>query len=400
MLRKLFLVICLAALALVLALPTLAQDEFVFGMILVGPRDDQGWSQAHYEGGLYVEETVPGARMLVFERLNPADSPETTMLQVVTEMVDQGAQLIYTTSDDFKADTHEVAAAFPDVQFIHASGDGALTGEAPPNVGNTMGQMEWGKMIAGCAAALTTQTGSIGYLGPLINEETRRLTASAYLGARYCYENYRGMSADDLTFTVTWIGFWFNIPGVTLDPTEEANTLLDNGADVLISGIDTRQAIEVAGQRREQGEEVWGIPYDFMDSCGEEGSVTANACLGVPYFHWGPEYKGITEAVIAGTYEQTWTWFGPDWSDLNNLDSSGIGFVKGAALTEENSATLDEFIAMLAEFAAENPENFALWVGPLNYQDGTEMAADGELVDRLDVWYLSQLLEGMIGASE
>ncbi len=41
-------------------------------------------------------------------------------------------------------------------------------------------------MIAGCAAALTTQTGQIGYLGPLINDETRRLASSAYLGAKYC----------------------------------------------------------------------------------------------------------------------------------------------------------------------------------------------------------------------
>ena len=55
-----------------------------------------------------------------------------------------------------------------------------------------MGQMEYGKMIAGCAAALATQTGSIGYLGPLINDETRRFVNSAYLGARYCWENYLG----------------------------------------------------------------------------------------------------------------------------------------------------------------------------------------------------------------
>ena len=56
--------------------PAFAQDdEFVFGMVLVGPQDDRGWSQAHYEGGLYVEENMDNARMLVFESLNPADSP-------------------------------------------------------------------------------------------------------------------------------------------------------------------------------------------------------------------------------------------------------------------------------------------------------------------------------------
>src|SRR5574338_411568 len=130
-----------AALALVIlaAAPTLAQDEFVFGLVLVGPENDHGWSQAHYEAGHYVEEHVPGTRMIFFPSLNPADAPETTLLDVVTEMVDQGAQLIFTTSDAFEEDTDGVAEQFPDVTFINVSGDNVLTGEAPENEGNLMG---------------------------------------------------------------------------------------------------------------------------------------------------------------------------------------------------------------------------------------------------------------------
>ena len=36
---------------------------------------------------------------------------------------------------------------------------------------------------------MTSKTGKIGYLGPLINEETRRLAASCYLGAKYAWEH-------------------------------------------------------------------------------------------------------------------------------------------------------------------------------------------------------------------
>ncbi len=389
-----FVVLALFVLA---GFPSLAQDEFVFGMVLVGPQNDRGWSQAHYEGGLYAEENVSGARMVVFENLNPAAAPETTLLDVVNEMVDQGAQLIFTTSDEFEEDTTEVATNFPDLVFINISGDDALTGEAPPNLGNVMGQMEWGKLIAGCAAALATETGQIGYLGPLINFETRRLAASAYLGARYCYEHYKGGDPDDLTFTVTWIGFWFNIPGVTLDPTEETNTFFDSGADVVISGIDTTEAIVVAGQRAAEGEQVWAVPYDFRGACDEAPDV----CLGVPYFHWGPAYAEIVQSVMDDTWEQSWDWIGPDWSDINNLDTTAVGFIPGDGLSEENQASLDEFIADLAEYATNPfvPESIALWTGPLNLQDGTELAAEGQLVDPLDIWYLPQLLEGMQGAS-
>jgi simple sugar transport system substrate-binding protein len=32
---------------------------FVFGMLLVGAKNDQGWNQAHYDAGLYVEKNLP-----------------------------------------------------------------------------------------------------------------------------------------------------------------------------------------------------------------------------------------------------------------------------------------------------------------------------------------------------
>ncbi len=75
--------------------------SFKFGMILVGPRDDKGWSQAHYEGGEYIEE-IAGAEMIVADMINPADSPNLTVDQVASDMIDEGAQLIFATSDDMK----------------------------------------------------------------------------------------------------------------------------------------------------------------------------------------------------------------------------------------------------------------------------------------------------------
>ena len=105
--------------------------------------------------------------------------------------------------------------------------------------------MALGRYMAGCAAALKTESGKIGYVGPLIDPETIRLTSSVYLGAQYCADTYRDdLSAEDIDFAVTWIGFWFNIPGVTLDPTEVSNAFLDEERDVLISGIDTASLIE------------------------------------------------------------------------------------------------------------------------------------------------------------
>jgi simple sugar transport system substrate-binding protein len=391
---KRLIVLCLLAMMVVAPGATAQdEDEFVFGMILVGAKDDHGWSQAHFTAGEYVEKMIPDTRMVVYESLIPGVSPA-TVEQVVEEMVAEGAQLIFTTSDAFEEDTTLVADKYPDIVFVNVSGDDVLTGEASENIGNIMGEMEWGKEIAGCAAALATETGKIGYLGPLINHETRRLVASVYLGARYCYENYVGADPDDLEFTVTWIGNWVHIPGVTLDPTEESNRFFDRGFDVVISGIDTTEALVEAGRRAEEGEVVWAVPYDYEGACEEAPDV----CLGVPYFNWGPAYVEAVQAVIDGTWEQSWDWNGPDWEDINNTETTAVGWIMGDALTEAQEAALDEFIDMLAEVAAE--DYFALWVGPLNLQDGTVLVEEGEIVDKMDVWYLEQLLEGMEGDSE
>src|SRR5262249_50411889 len=187
--------------------------------------------------------------------------------QIVQGLRDQGAKLIFTTSDFFQDDTTTLAKKYPDTTFIMVSGDAVLKGGAPKNLGNVMGRMEYMKMVGGCAAALATQKGSIGYLGPLINDETRRLSSSAFLGAPYCYQKYRKEDPAKLQFQVLWIGFWFNIPGVTLNPTEVANQIFDSGADVIMSGIDTPEATVVAKQRADKGEKVFAVPYDFKDAC-------------------------------------------------------------------------------------------------------------------------------------
>ena len=47
--------------------PSTAAEGITFGLVLVGPQNDHGWSQAHYEGGQYVVDNMPGAEMIVFE---------------------------------------------------------------------------------------------------------------------------------------------------------------------------------------------------------------------------------------------------------------------------------------------------------------------------------------------
>src|SRR5690348_4017292 len=124
-LKRLLIPFSLAASLMMGALPNVAQAQnspFVVGFVLVGPQQDKGWNEAQLDATTYVTSKVPNTKAIVLDKLNPADRPNTTLEQVVDNMVSQGAKLIFTTSDDFGADTIKMAQKYPNVTFIHTSG--------------------------------------------------------------------------------------------------------------------------------------------------------------------------------------------------------------------------------------------------------------------------------------
>lgn len=367
--------------------------DFTVGMVLVGPKQDGGWNQAHFEGTQEALKTMPGVKFEYVDKVNPADRPNIKGSQVADELIAKGAKFVIFNSDDFKDDALETAKKHPDVTVIHASGDYAWKDgknfKNQPNLGNIMGRMEYGKMIAGCSAALSTENGKIGYLGPLINDETRRYASSAYLGAKYCWENYRQKKAEDLDFKVTWIGFWFNIPGKTLDPTKVADDFFNGGYDVVMSGIDTPEAAVQAKKAAEAGKKVKFVHYDLATGC----SLAPDICLGVPYYKWSAPYADAIKKSMDGKYSSEFVWLGPNWKDINNPGSQIIGFNAGNALSE-NKKFLDEFINGLSN------NSINLYKGPLNFQDGSPFIKAGETATDQQIWYMPQLLAGMEGSSQ
>ena len=353
-------------------------QESKIGMILVGPKNDKGWSQAHYEGGEYAASKL-GGEMITVDMVNPADSPDLTIPSIAEDMISQGATIIFATSDDMKDGILEAAEKYPDTDFVWSTGDSALVvgrdyRSELKNVSNVMGKMEYGQMIAGCAAAIKSKTGKIGFLGPLVNDETRRLANATYLGAKHCAEG-------DIEFDITWIGFWFHIPGMTLDPTQVVNDFYDSGKDVVISHIDTTEAVVVTGQRAEKGEDIWVVPYDYKGACEQ----APTRCLGVNYFNWGPEYLSLAQKSRDGEFTNEWLWVGPYWKDLQ---SSIVGWKHGEGLDAVEKGRVGNFIEELKL-------GLNLFTGPLNFNDGSVYLEDGEIASDIDIWYTPQLLEGM-----
>jgi simple sugar transport system substrate-binding protein len=162
----------------------------------------------------------------------------------------------------------------------------------------------------------------------------------------------------------------------------------------------------VAGQEKDAGKTVWVQPYNSLSGC----DTSPDNCLGMVYYNWGPSYAKIAQSVVDGTWEQSWDWVGPTFSDEEGKafdDLSMTGYMPREGLSEENLAKLNEFIDEVKAFAADeaNAGKIFLWDDSLELQDGTtlgEAAADKPTSDtyQLSVWYLPQLLKGIVGASE
>jgi simple sugar transport system substrate-binding protein len=368
-------------------------QQFTIGMVIVGPKNDGGWNQAQYEGIEEVVKKTPGVKFEYVDKVNPADRPNVTGVQVADDLIAKGAKLIIFNSDDFKDDALETAKKHPETSVIHASGDYAWKEgknfKNQKNLGNIMGRMEFGKMIAGCSAALGTETGKIGYLGPLINDETRRYASAAYLGAKYCWTNYLKKKPEDLKFKVTWIGFWFNIPGKTLDPTKVADDYYNSGYDVVMSGIDTPEAAIEGKKAAEAGKKVKFVHYDLKTGC----NLAPDICLGVPYYNWALPYTKAVKEAIDGKVPSEFVWLGPDWKDINNPEASMIGFLPGNALGEKKKF-IDEFIKGMGDGSIN------LYKGPIKLQDGSTYIKQGEVATDQQIWYMPQLLAGMEGPSK
>jgi simple sugar transport system substrate-binding protein len=359
----------------------------VFGLLLLESRDDRGWSQTQYEAGRFVERTITGTRMILVENVNPRDRPGLDIPKLVDELVSSGARLVIAGSYDMRKGILNAARRHPHIHFVHVAGDDALSGDAPANLSNLMCRAYFGAMMAGFVAGVTTRSGRIGYVGAKAQPETFRIVSSAYLGARYGWSRIRRQDPKDLHFTLSWIGSWYPIPGKTLDPSAVAQRFVDTEHDVIISGIDSPDALKVAQRNRRHRKEVWAIGNNYRKVC----SVAPHACLGTPYLNWVPGYVKFIEAVRHGDCTSRSEWMGPDLNDLNSVTGSSVGFAPGPALTREVKEALRRFFGGLAS------GEIRLFKGPLQFRDGTFFLRPGYVATDRQLWNMRQLLKGIEG---
>jgi basic membrane protein A and related proteins len=337
-------------------IPEVQEGKFNIAAVLIGPHDDGGWSQAHYEGLKYVEQNMPNAHIAYVENVPEGTESE----QVIRSLARKGFDLILTTSFGYMDPTLTVAEEFPDQTFIHISGYKSNN----KNFGNLFGAMESMKYLAGqIAGARAKKDGNpkVGYMATFpIPEELRLGNAFALGMAKTCPE---------CKLDVRWINTWHD-PVVEKDA---AASLFDGGADVVFTGADTPAPADVAMAKNK-----WGITYDF------EGSCKAERCLTTPYWNWGPVYTKIAQGVKDKSYKPGFDYF--------DADSGGLGlygFMPGQQLTKGMQDLPPEVIQsvkdQLAQMQAGKMTRFDVFTGEIKDNAGKVIVPAGAKMQQSDL---------------
>jgi basic membrane protein A len=337
-------------------IPTVEEGKFNIAMVLIGPHDDGGWSQAHFEGLEFVEENVDNVHTAYIENVPEGTDSE----QIFRSLSRKGFDLIFGTSFGYMDPMETVAGEFPDTTYIHISGIKSNT----TNFGNLFGAMENMKYLAGMlAGARAQQDGNpkLGYMATFPIPEEIRLGNAIALGMR--------RTCPECTLDVRWINTWHD-PIIEKDA---AASLFDAGAQVVFTGADTPAVAQVA---EEKGK--WGVTYDWYGSC------VIDACLTAPYWVWGPVYQGIAEGVIDGTYTPGWDYFDADTGALGLY-----GFMEGEDLqpgvADLPADVIQEVRDLMAQTLAGTFTRFDVFSGPINDNQGNVVVPAGEALVQVDL---------------
>jgi len=202
------------------------EKQFTAGFIYVGSKSDYGYNQAHAEGA----KTLTSMGIKIREEENV---PETLDVQKTMEsMINlDGASVLFPTSFGY-FDPHilKMAEKYPKVIFLHCGGlyDAA---KHPKNVGSYFGYIDEAQYVAGVVAGLTTKTNKLGFVAAKPIPQVLRNINSYTLGAKSVNPK--------VTLTVIFTGDW----SMPVKEAEAANSLIDQGADVLTSHVDSPKVV-------------------------------------------------------------------------------------------------------------------------------------------------------------
>lgn len=322
-------------------------------MVLFGPRNDGGWSQAFEESRVRTEKAL-GIQIPVVEGIKESSS---AIRPAVELFIKRGYNVIIGTAFGYSDTFKELAEKYPKVAFVNGSG---TTNGA--NLESFYGRSYEPHYLCGMAAGAVSKEGKLGFVAAnpfgVVN-----WTVNAYeLGARQINPK--------ATTTAIYTGAWN-------DPVKEraaAEALAGQGIDVIGQHVDTPTPQIVA---QEKGIFGTGHHRDM-----KEFAPKATVCSLV--WFWDRYLIPTIKKIGEGSWEP-----GPYGAFLSIKDGGPDIACCGPAVPKEAADKIKaERQAII--------DGKKIYAGPLSDRDGKERVAAGAVLSDPDLWKMDWFVPGVI----
>jgi simple sugar transport system substrate-binding protein len=321
----------------------------------VGPVGDGGWTFAHDNARKALEKEFGDKIATTFvEKVPEAADAE----RVFRDLIGQGNKLIFGTTFGYMEPMLKVAADSKDTKFEHATGY-----KQADNLRTYDSRTYEGAYLAGVIAGKMSKTGTLGVVGSIPIPEVIRNINSFTLGAQ--------SSNPKIRTKVVWVNEWFNPP----KETEAAQSLINQGADVLFQNTDSSAVLQTAAKNKK---------YAF----GWDSDMTAyapEAHLASSVINWAPYYIKATHDVLDGKWAgNSAVWWGVKEGAIDIVSISD-------KVPAETKTRIDEVKAGLKD------GSFVIWKGPIVGSDGKEVLKKDEVADDKFLGGISFYVKGVEG---
>ena len=321
------------------------------GFIYVGPIGDHGWTYRHDIGRQQVEEAF-GDQVETMYLESVSEGPDTE--RALRMMIQEGADIIFTTSFGFMDPTLRVAKENPDVYFEHATGF-----KRHDNMSTYGLRLYQARHVQGVIAGLMTKTNKICYVAAFPIPEVIREINTYYLGAKSVNPN--------VDIDIVWVNTWYD-PG---KESQAAEVMIADGCDMVAQHTDSPAPLQAAQKAGVLG----------FGQASDQIKFAPKAQLTATIDNWGPYYIKKVQQVIDGNW-QVEDYFG-------HMNEGAVGMADFTNMPPEVEAKAQE-----VKDAISNGEYFA-FTGPLYDNTGTLQLKAGEIADDMHLNTMMYYVEGI-----
>lgn len=247
-----------------------------------GPASGSLWNIGHINALEAAEEEFPQLETETRDEVAASDSG-----QLFTTFAEEGYDMIIGANFNYGDVLSRISTEYPETKFEVAGG--VQQSKLIDNMGIFCTRFYEASYLAGIAAGMMTESDTLGYVTPFPIPTTLRRVNAFALGAASVNPN--------VTQKVRYTNAWYDLGAAS----QAVEALIDQGADVINSGTDSRSPIETA---RDNETLSVGMYVPEMAEAGGEYYISGALC------RWETPYQNAISSGIEGDWEAEWRWDG------------------------------------------------------------------------------------------